>query len=247
MESYATLRGVAPLILIRYLYLGGENESIDETMAALGVTNRNYFYRARGELYKLGLLTRDGKLPGLETPAPPPQTVPQRLPEIEPALEIDPVDEIIPTGSLLSRIVKADGMDDSGDRNRRTSPFHARRKVQVAVLQETFTHYWPEFELIEANAKTLLNLTGDCAEAVYEAFETASGRTLSGHPFAYVRGILRRQQEEERGPQVKPVNLERPDEDAPVKMIAPDPVLARVEAKARAKMPWLWEEKPDDD
>lgn len=271
MEPYATLRGVAPLILVRYLYLGGENESIDETMQALGLTNRNYFYRARAELYKRGLLTKDGKLPGLETPAAQDgvapfqfyprlnahnpivqQPAPTLSEQLFPAngngpiiLEIEPEDALNEgwyyDQSPASAAAAVDRMDDSGDRNQRNSPFQVRRKAQITFLQAQFERLWPDKQLIEANAKTLLNLGEDSAEVVLEAFETASTRDLTGHPFNYIRGILRRRAEES-GPQVKtPSLVSEPD----YYLTKRDDRIAKKEAKLRAL--GLLEPSGDDD
>lgn len=217
MEAYATLHRAALSMLIRYVLLGGENESLDETMAALGLENKNYAYRCRSDLRRAGLLTRDGKLT-LDTPTSseiPPAllhsgqsfTMPAYQPQ---SLEVDSIFSAYPQGSILSRIVQADHMDDTGDRSQRNSPFQARRKEQIAVLQEAFSEFWPnpDYTLTESAAKQLLNLAGDCAEAVYEAMETASGRDLTGHPGNYVRGILRKQAEKEKQPSVKLTGLE---------------------------------------
>ena len=244
MDVCATLDRVALMVLVRYLRLGGENESIEETMAELGLTNRNYFYRMRSQLYRAGLLTREGRI--VLSPPTASETVSAtssltqadfdaglRIISQSQSLEPDPIFSPVSQGSMLSRIVRADHMDDTGDRSQRSGPFQARRKVQIKLLQEAFAEFWPnpDYTLTESAAKNLLNLAGDCAEAVYEAMEKASARDLTGHPGNYVRGILRKQAETEQQPRAKSVTLE-PEPD--FYLTVPTPRIAAKEAKLRA-------------
>lgn len=241
MEAYATLHRAALMILVRYLSLGGENESIDETMEALGLDNPNYFYRCRSQLYKAGLLTRDGKI---TLGSPPPSITASVTPTLtnqdyaeglrvlsQPqSSELDSDFFGIPGESSLSAAAQIDRMDDSGDKTQRNSPFQIRRKHQIAFLQREFESRWDK-QLTEANAKALLVLAEDSAEVVFEALEAASGRDLTGHPFNYVRGILRKQAEKER--QARPTSLE-PEREPDYYLVAPTPRIAAKEAKLRA-------------
>lgn len=189
MKPYAALRGVAATLLIHYLYLGGENESIEDTMAALGLTNRNYFYRARGELHRLGLLTRDGKLTG--------QPVANYA---EQSVAFDPK-PLLPEGAILldfgspvstsplSQAAEIDRMDASGDIRKPTSPAQARRRAQVIFLQEQGERLFPGKFLSDKRAKELLALADESAEIVLGALEGIPD-TIE-YPYGYADKVLR--------------------------------------------------------
>lgn len=193
MEAYAALPRVALLILARYLQLGGENESIDETMDALGLTNRNRFYRMRAYLYRAHLLTRDGKLTigrpvtnaAVQSVAFDPTPL---LPEGAVLLDFSsPV-----STSPLSQAADIDRMDASGDIRKPTSPAQARRKAQLAFLQEQAERLFPGKFLSDKRAKELLILADESAEIVLGALEqTQAKKPDAEFPYGYAISILR--------------------------------------------------------
>lgn len=181
MERYAPLRRRSLLLLLRFIQLGGVDESQAETSAATGLPRSDYF-EAKRELLQLGFIDRRGNLLWNMAPRndPPPAAPPAAL-----AVEDEDHDYY---GELASGMYKprqlamlVDNLPWSGDPMelmRKGSAAQKRKAQQVPALQ-AITLYMTGWKITDRNAKDMLTAQSESVEDVYEIVKEVYDHTQS--------------------------------------------------------------------
>jgi hypothetical protein len=158
MIDNTPLTYAASRLLLRLLFISGENESREELMRTAHIPTRSNFFAAKRELRQRGYLNDDGSL----------EFAGQHIDEDSPLVLVAPSvkqPSIVLLGETpRQQAVQLDNLPDDGDRMRPTSNFQKRRKAQIAFVQRVWLESFGE-PVSVAETKILLNLTDNYAEA----------------------------------------------------------------------------------
>lgn len=243
MQSVAPLTASAARLLLRYVQLGGENESMGESMEAIGCRSRSIYFDARAQLKRQGFLSGDGSL-NFETMLATPQVVKQ-VAAVK--YEVVTSDEPVAEDNWRIRAMQADLLPGDGEPTQAGSNFQKRRNAQAKVLMDAFKALFGQ-PLLLTNAKNFLAMTGNYAEDIIDAFEqTLAAPKKIEYPMSYVKAILAKAGQT---PQVRAASIDRPAPEPEMDnyfLAKPSDRTARVLAKLQEAGKLMEEDDDDDD
>lgn len=187
-------RGGTAKLYLALLYSPGQCGSQAELMARMGTTDKHTFLAARRELEEVGKAHLDHgliTLTGVETTPAGMETIPvvvragvETTPvgveSTPPGMESTPEAGVETTPSPRTRCAEA---DRSGE-----------RVQQLKALSFAFNQHFPATNMPSVESlKRLLQLSGNSAEVVDDAFERAAARKPE-YPLSYVRSMLEKAQ-----------------------------------------------------
>lgn len=157
-------------------------------------------------------------------------------------VETDPVSFVIgeEPPSLRDRALQVDLMPADGDFRVPSSNYSVRRRAQTTYLQAAWGELFPKAPGLQAaSAKRMLQLSEDSAEEVLDRLEAVQARNVQS-PLAYVLRVMEREAAQRRrppapaSPQVRPVDIGKPEREPDYYLAAPTEKTRRIEEKARA-------------